>query len=109
MLRDFIERLPDDLTHAFEFRHDSWFCDETYALLSDARCTLCLYQMAGRETPPVVTSAAVYVRFHGPQPQHGGRYGDEQLRQWAGRIRSWLADGREVWALCYQKTLSVAI
>jgi uncharacterized protein YecE (DUF72 family) len=34
-LRDFLALLPVGLRAAFEFRHDSWFDDETYAILSE--------------------------------------------------------------------------
>src|SRR5687767_4403614 len=34
-LRDFVKRLPPEPRAAFEFRHASWFDDETYSILRD--------------------------------------------------------------------------
>ncbi len=37
LLREFLLQLPRDLRAAFEFRHASWFSEETYAALRDAK------------------------------------------------------------------------
>src|SRR5213075_623817 len=40
-LKEFINVLPRDKRVAFEFRHDSWFDDEIYAILRDRDAALC--------------------------------------------------------------------
>jgi uncharacterized protein YecE (DUF72 family) len=42
----------------------------------------------------------VYVRLHGPHPQHlyTGSYSEADLRWWADRIGDWRAQGRDVFA-----------
>lgn len=40
-LREFISILPRDKRVAFEFRHESWFDDEIYSILSDRDAALC--------------------------------------------------------------------
>ncbi len=41
LLAEFLASLPVALKPAFEFRHDSWFDDEIYALLSSRNAALC--------------------------------------------------------------------
>src|SRR4051794_29486378 len=41
-LRDFLGLLPTHHRVAFEFRHPSWFDDETYSVLREHRAALCL-------------------------------------------------------------------
>jgi uncharacterized protein YecE (DUF72 family) len=58
-LRDFLALLPVGLRAAFEFRHDSWFDDETYAILSDAGVALVVAD-TGPDEPPEVVATAPY-------------------------------------------------
>ena len=37
-LEAFLALLPDDLTHAFEFRHQSWYTEGTFRLLDRIQC-----------------------------------------------------------------------
>jgi uncharacterized protein YecE (DUF72 family) len=41
-----------------------------------------------------------YLRLHGPDPDHlyAGSYSRDSLGWWAGRIREWAGQGREVYA-----------
>lgn len=85
-LRTFLEQLPRDLRHVFEFRHPSWFCDDIYALLRDAGAGLCAYHMVDHATPLVATADFAYMRFHGSGDLYGGRYGDDELAGWVERL-----------------------
>ncbi|HEX4383493.1 MAG TPA: DUF72 domain-containing protein, partial [Myxococcales bacterium] len=42
LLREFLAGLPRDLKAAFEFRHESWFNEETWAALRDFGAALCI-------------------------------------------------------------------
>jgi uncharacterized protein YecE (DUF72 family) len=57
--------------------------------------------MSGSGLPCVLraTAPVVYVRMHGPDPQHlyGGSYPDADLRWWAARVREWAAMGKDVY------------
>jgi uncharacterized protein YecE (DUF72 family) len=44
-----------------------------------------------------VTASFVYIRGHGPTGRYHGNYTDATLRAWAGDIRRWRSQGREVW------------
>lgn len=78
--------------HAFEFRHQSWFCEDTAAFLSARGYAVC--QSEGAEWPmwSAVTTDLVYVRF--AIPASGAPLCD--LDQWAERARRWRDEGREV-------------
>jgi uncharacterized protein YecE (DUF72 family) len=63
-LRDFLQVLPDGHRAAFEFRHDSWFDDEVYALLEGAGASLCVSEREDSTPPPLVATAPWgYVRL----------------------------------------------
>ena len=56
-LRDFVSLFPAGLRAAFEFRHDSWFADETYTVLSDAGAALVVADTEADEPSEVVATA----------------------------------------------------
>jgi len=62
------------LTHVMEFRHPSWYVDETYALLTRMRVALCLHDKAGSELDTAAVGGALYVRFHGTSGHYRGSY-----------------------------------
>jgi uncharacterized protein YecE (DUF72 family) len=51
------------LRMAFEFRHNTWFCDEVYAVLRHHRVALCVAESEDLETPDVVTAPFTCYRF----------------------------------------------
>ena len=63
LLRDFLNQLPRDVRAAFEFRHGSWFGDETYAALGEAGAALCIAESDDLETPAVRTADFTYLRL----------------------------------------------
>jgi uncharacterized protein YecE (DUF72 family) len=52
-----------DIKAAFEFRNDSWLCDETYAQLEKAGCALCIADTEEKSTPRVRTAPFGYFRL----------------------------------------------
>ena len=58
--------------------------------------------MSGAQLPCILRATApfVYVRLHGPDPDHlyGGSYSEDDLRWWADRLREWQQSGRDVFA-----------
>ena len=44
-----------------------------------------------------VTADFVYVRLHGAQELYVSGYTETELANWAGKIRGWLAGGRDVY------------
>ena len=98
-LESFLKLLPKDLTNVFEFRHKSWYVDETYALLERNGVSLCLHDMRGSVTERLAVGPAVYIRFHGGEGKYWGRYSDERLLDWSDWIVGQARSGRSVW--CY--------
>jgi hypothetical protein len=49
--------LPEDHRAVFEFRHDSWFDDEVYALRQAADAALCSSEREDSTPPPLVQTA----------------------------------------------------
>lgn len=80
-LRDFLHLLPAGHLATFEFRHDSWFDDEVYALLQAAGAALCLSEREGAGASPLVQTAPWgYVRLRLQT------YAPADLAAWAERL-----------------------
>jgi uncharacterized protein YecE (DUF72 family) len=81
-LEEFLALLPKDHRAAFEFRNDTWFADDTYALLEKAGAALCLSEREDNAPPPLVETASWgYVRLRLEE------YSDKDLAAWAQRLR----------------------
>jgi uncharacterized protein YecE (DUF72 family) len=90
-LADALARLPRELRHCVEFRHPSWFVEDTYALLREHRVALAIGdrpQVNAFQTHEL-TADWTYVRFHGGTRGRRGNYSDGELREWATRLREW--------------------
>jgi uncharacterized protein YecE (DUF72 family) len=80
-LRDFLQLLPADHGAAFEFRNESWFADDVYSALKDARAALCLSEREDNAPPPLVETAGWgYVRLRLEN------YAEADLEQWVRRL-----------------------
>jgi uncharacterized protein YecE (DUF72 family) len=80
-LEGFLRLLPSDHRATFEFRHDSWFDDEVYALLRGAGASLCVSEREDSSPPPLVETAPWgYVRLRLEQ------YSDADLARWSDRL-----------------------
>jgi len=82
LLREFLLELPKDLRAAFEFRHESWFTDDTWTALRDAGAALCIAESDELLTPAVRTAPYGYFRLRRLD------YDDAALRKWAETIRT---------------------
>jgi uncharacterized protein YecE (DUF72 family) len=98
-LEAFLAQLPQRHRYAFEFRDRSWLNDSALAALAARGAALCVYDLEGFTSPLAATADFVYVRLHGPGPSYAGSYSRRALSSWAGRLRGWADEGREVF--CY--------
>jgi uncharacterized protein YecE (DUF72 family) len=81
-LREFLKLLPPDRRAAFEFRHQSWFDPEVFALLRDHQAALCIAEAENDlEIPFESTADWGYLRLRRPD------YGDPELKTWGERVR----------------------
>jgi uncharacterized protein YecE (DUF72 family) len=94
LLEAFLTMLPPELSHVFEFRHESWLDKGVFDLLRSYNAGFCIYDMPDFTTPLEATADFVYVRFHGSTWLYGGSYSDEELSGWAKNI-SELARGKK--------------
>ncbi len=83
--------LADRQRHAFEFRHPSWFREETYSLLREHRVALVI-----ADRPEVhsfqtdeVTAEFTFVRLHAGTRGRNGNYSRSELDRWAERLAGW--------------------
>ena len=77
----------------FEFRHESWFSEETYALLRQHNAALCIAETDGLTTPEIHTATA-HTCF---RLRHAGGYTPKQIAAFAKRFQL-LAKDRDVYA-----------
>jgi uncharacterized protein YecE (DUF72 family) len=80
-LKDFLTLFPADLRCAWEFRHASWFADDTYEALRAANAALCVADTEDGHTPLVATADFGYFRLR----DEG--YAKPQLEQWATKVK----------------------
>lgn len=81
LLKDFLATIPEGLQSTFEFRHSSWFNDETYTALKVANAALCIADTEGLTTPVEATADFGYFRLRNPG------YNKTDIARWAKVIR----------------------
>jgi uncharacterized protein YecE (DUF72 family) len=85
------------LRHAFEFRDESWLCEEAFRVLQEFNFAFCIAHGSGLPYTDRVTSDYVYLRLHGGEVLYGSDYSDKELKQWVERIRFWEKKKKTVW------------
>jgi uncharacterized protein YecE (DUF72 family) len=81
-LREFLGLLPKGTRAAFEFRHQTWFDDETFELLREHGAVLCIAEAENDLVIPLVsTTDWGYLRLRRPD------YGDPELKEWVQKLR----------------------
>jgi uncharacterized protein YecE (DUF72 family) len=79
LFKDFLAILPKGLQSAFEFRHASWFNDETFALLKSKNAALCIADTEELAAPIIATADFGYFRLRKP-------YTAADIARWADVI-----------------------
>jgi uncharacterized protein YecE (DUF72 family) len=84
-LKTFLGLLPADVRAAFEFRHESWFDEGTFAALRQHNAALCIAHVEEEEgavqTPFEATADWGYLRLRQVQ------YAEGELEDWAERVK----------------------
>ena len=88
----FLAGLRKEIPSAFEFRHESWFTEDVYALLEKYDAALCIHDADDHTTPIRLTSNKTYVRLR------KSSYADEERAEWQERINGWSGSGIDVFA-----------
>jgi uncharacterized protein YecE (DUF72 family) len=92
-----LARFPPEVRVAVEFRHRSWFTDETRTLLERHGAALCLADRRGVLTPLWRTAKWTYLRFHEGRAAPRPCYGRTSLRSWVERLRDGWGQDAEAW------------
>lgn len=95
-LAAFAGGLPDGWRYAFEFRHESWFCQPVYDILTAAGAALCIPDHPRLPVELTLTTGWTYLRFH--YGDQDGSYSDAALDAWAGRLGKLARRGIDVYA-----------
>ncbi|HEY7791755.1 MAG TPA: DUF72 domain-containing protein [Vicinamibacterales bacterium] len=86
----FLDELPAAAPAAFEFRHASWFDEETFERLRARNLALCIAESEKLATPAIVTGPVGYFRLR----DEG--YTPADLKRWAAVIQRATANCRDV-------------
>ncbi len=97
-LDEFIESLPRKDNAVFEFRHNSWYDQETFDLMHRRGVALCVHDMGDKAPPRRVTGCTAYVRFHGTNGKYQGNYPDHMLHDWANWLKALVPELHAIYA-----------
>ena len=91
----FLEAAPKRYRWTIEFRESSWLRDDVCAVLERHNAALCIHDLIPYH-PWRTTASWTYLRFHGTN--YSGSYTHERLQMAADSMRTWLTEGRDVYA-----------
>ncbi|WP_447601963.1 DUF72 domain-containing protein [Nitrospira sp. Nam80] len=92
-----------------EFRHDSWFTDETYRLLNQQGAALCIADGSKYARRDVITADFTYIRYHGRSRMFASDYSDAELAEEATRIRRYRREGLDVFVYFNNDAMGYAV
>jgi uncharacterized protein YecE (DUF72 family) len=98
LLRTFTKLLPKNIPAVFEFRHKSWFSEDTLTLLNQFGLGFCIHDMPGVPSPRAITGDIIYIRFHGATGRYEGNYSTPALQNWAEWIKERIEKVQGVYA-----------
>jgi uncharacterized protein YecE (DUF72 family) len=99
-IKDAEKRLGMRLPLAMEFRHASWFNEETFTMMRKYNVADVINDSPNRwPASQAVTASTAYIRFHGNKQLYRSSYSDEELEKWVDFIRTACKDCEQV--LCY--------
>ena len=92
-LKSLVEELPSDFRYAVEFRHNSWFVDDTFFMLSENKMGLVWSEIPYSKVPPITTTDFVYLRLVGDRSIDEEEFGkvlrdrSKEIEYWAKEIK----------------------
>jgi len=82
---------------AVEIRHPSWNVVACFTILKKYNACLALADWPGLTVAGPLTADFVFMRRHGPESLYASNYPDSYLKREAKRIRTWIAEGKDVY------------
>jgi uncharacterized protein YecE (DUF72 family) len=104
-----LSQFPSGVRVAVEFRHDSWFSDETRSLLEAKGAALCLADSPRRTTPLWRTAGWGYLRLHEGRASPHPCYGERALETWAQRLAEQWGSEEDVYVFLNNDPLACAV
>ena len=102
VLEDFLQLRPRAFRFAVEFRHPTWYAEETYLLLRQNGVALCLAETDEQNPPDLLTADFTYLRLRREN------YTDRELTAWNQRCQNWVAQGIDVYAYFKHESAGLA-
>ncbi len=89
LLESFFKLLPKNPRFAIEFRHESWWNEETWNLLRRYNVANTIVDEPLLPPDPVVTTDFAYVRWHGrgKRPWYNYEYSMSELKPWLPKVK----------------------
>jgi uncharacterized protein YecE (DUF72 family) len=99
-LRELVHQLDPRFRYAVEVRHPSWFQDLSYSFFANNDICMVWSVVAELQTPPIITTDFVYLRFIGDRSIQEKDFGRIQIdriaemQKWANNIKNIQEDER---------------
>jgi len=89
LLKEFFQILPLGYKFACEFRHPSWWVNETWSLLKEFNIACVVVDEPLLPPDPVVTADFSFIRWHGrgKRPWYNYRYSIDELKPWVDKVK----------------------
>ncbi|MEN6357420.1 MAG: DUF72 domain-containing protein [Armatimonadota bacterium] len=92
-LEYFLQILPKDVRHVFEFRDESWHNDLLWSMLADYHVAYCIMDAPGLPQHMKSTCDFTYIRMHSGGEATHGKYTQGHLNSCARHIENFLKNG----------------
>lgn len=94
-LKSIISQLDNKYKNVVEFRHKSWWREDVYEAFKEAGIIFC--STSGPKLPDdlIKTADDIYIRFHGVERWYRYLYSEEELKNWAEKIKK--SKAKNIW------------
>ena len=86
-LEDFFKIILKNYRYVFEFRNESWFCDEVYNLLNEFGAGIVISSSPSFPYHEIITGNLCYIRMHGSEQLYSSSYSEKELQKLSALIR----------------------
>jgi uncharacterized protein YecE (DUF72 family) len=104
-----LDAFPASIKVAVEFRHPSWYTEETAAVLREHDAAFCLADSPRTRTPVWRTASWGYLRMHEGRASPRPCYGHQSLQTWARRLAELFDSTEDVFVYFNNDTNACAV